>query len=96
MITHDLRWSLPRGNTPVPSRWQATRRCFFWSSLTGITAWMPWRRSQARFAREEYALSAIARPGRRRTFAERLADRQSLTIPSHDPGYGHLGQAFPP
>ena len=24
MITHDLRWSLPRGNTPVPSRWQAT------------------------------------------------------------------------
>ena len=25
MITHDLRWSLPRGNTPVPSRWQATR-----------------------------------------------------------------------
>jgi hypothetical protein len=25
MITHDLRWSLPRGNPPVPSRWQATR-----------------------------------------------------------------------
>ena len=24
MITHDLRWSLPRGNPPVPSRWQAT------------------------------------------------------------------------
>jgi hypothetical protein len=24
MITHDLRWSLPRGNTLVPSRWQAT------------------------------------------------------------------------
>jgi hypothetical protein len=24
MITHDRRWSLPRGNTPVPSRWQAT------------------------------------------------------------------------
>jgi|GEM_PF-6012712 len=24
MITQDLRWSLPRGNTPVPSRWQAT------------------------------------------------------------------------
>jgi hypothetical protein len=24
MIAHDLRWSLPRGNTPVPSRWQAT------------------------------------------------------------------------
>ena len=30
-----------------------------------------------------------------RTFAERLADRQSLMIPSEDPGYGHLGQAFP-
>jgi hypothetical protein len=26
MITLDLRWSLPRGNTPVPSRWQATWR----------------------------------------------------------------------
>jgi hypothetical protein len=25
MITHDPRWSLPRGNTLVPSRWQATR-----------------------------------------------------------------------
>jgi hypothetical protein len=24
MITHDPRWSLPRGNTLVPSRWQAT------------------------------------------------------------------------
>jgi transposase-like protein len=24
MITHDQRWSLPRGNTLVPSRWQAT------------------------------------------------------------------------
>ncbi|MGH3221075.1 MAG: hypothetical protein ACRDPY_20675, partial [Streptosporangiaceae bacterium] len=30
------------------------------------------------------------------TFAERLADRQSLTIPSQDPDYGDLGQAFPP
>ena len=30
-----------------------------------------------------------------RTFAERLADRQSLTIPSPDPDYGDLGQAFP-
>jgi len=26
MITHDARWSLPRGNTLVPSRWQATPR----------------------------------------------------------------------
>ena len=31
-----------------------------------------------------------------RTFAARLADRQSLMIPSEDPGYGNLGQAFPP
>lgn len=32
----------------------------------------------------------------RRTFADRLADRQSQTIPSEDPDYGDLGQAFPP
>jgi hypothetical protein len=31
-----------------------------------------------------------------RTFAERLANLQGLTIPSQDPGYGDLGQAFPP
>jgi hypothetical protein len=31
----------------------------------------------------------------RRTFAARLGDRQSLTIPAEDPGYGDLGQAFP-
>ncbi len=31
-----------------------------------------------------------------RTFTERLADRQSLTIPSPDPGYSDLGPAFPP
>ena len=29
------------------------------------------------------------------TFADRLADLQSLTIPSPDPDYGDLGQAFP-
>jgi hypothetical protein len=29
------------------------------------------------------------------TFADRLAERQSLMIPSQDPDYGHLGQAFP-
>jgi hypothetical protein len=40
------------------------RRFFFWSSFTGMTAAMPRRRSQARLAAEEYALSAIARPGR--------------------------------
>jgi hypothetical protein len=28
-------------------------------------------------------------------FAERLADRQSLRIPSQDPDYGDLGRAFP-
>jgi hypothetical protein len=31
-----------------------------------------------------------------RTFAETLAERQSLPIPSEDPDYGNLGQAFPP
>jgi hypothetical protein len=31
-----------------------------------------------------------------RTFADRLADRLNLMIPSQDPGYGDLGQAFPP
>jgi conjugative relaxase-like TrwC/TraI family protein len=30
------------------------------------------------------------------TFAGTLADRQSMTVPSEDPGYGDLGQAFPP
>jgi hypothetical protein len=30
-----------------------------------------------------------------RTFAERLADRQSMRIPSQDPAFGDLGQAFP-
>ena len=31
-----------------------------------------------------------------RTFAERLASLQSLTIPSQNPDYGDLGPAFPP
>jgi conjugative relaxase-like TrwC/TraI family protein len=31
-----------------------------------------------------------------RTFAEQLADRQSQSVPSEDPEYGDLGQAFPP
>jgi AAA domain/TrwC relaxase len=31
----------------------------------------------------------------RRTFARRLADRQSTRIPSQDPDYGDLGPAFP-
>jgi hypothetical protein len=31
-----------------------------------------------------------------RTLAQRLASLQSLTIPSQDPDYGNLGQAFPP
>jgi hypothetical protein len=30
------------------------------------------------------------------TFAGKLAERQSLTVPSEDPDYGDLGQAFPP
>jgi hypothetical protein len=31
-----------------------------------------------------------------RAFAATLAERQSLTVPSEDPDYGDLGQAFPP
>ena len=31
-----------------------------------------------------------------RTFAGKLADRQSLALPAEDPDYGGLGQAFPP
>ena len=31
-----------------------------------------------------------------RAFAGTLAERQSLSVPSEDPGYGDLGQAFPP
>jgi hypothetical protein len=31
-----------------------------------------------------------------RAFADTLAERQSLRVPSKDPGYGDLGQAFPP
>ena len=30
------------------------------------------------------------------TFADALAERQSVTVPSEDPDYGDLGQAFPP
>jgi hypothetical protein len=33
---------------------------------------------------------------RHRTFAHQFADRQNLQIPSEDPDYGDLGQAFPP
>ena len=29
-------------------------------------------------------------------FAERIAERQSMTVPSGDPDYADLGQAFPP
>jgi hypothetical protein len=32
---------------------------------------------------------------RHRSFADKLADRQSQTVPSEDPDYGDLGQAFP-
>jgi len=31
-----------------------------------------------------------------RAFADQLAERQSMTIPSEDPDYGDLGLAFPP
>ena len=36
---------------------------FFWSSFTGMTALIPRPRRQARLVAEEYALSAMARPG---------------------------------
>jgi hypothetical protein len=38
MITLDLRWSLPRGNPLVPSRWQATTPRLGWSGQA-----CPWR-----------------------------------------------------
>ena len=46
MITHDPRWSFPRGNTLVPSRWQATMRHparfqSFWSSLLTSAGTLP-------------------------------------------------------
>jgi hypothetical protein len=57
--------------------------------------------------RDELALTAEEQPGetgqwikdlaaQHREFADKLADHQSLTIPSEDPDYGDLGQAFPP
>jgi hypothetical protein len=56
--------------------------------------------------RDELTLTADQPPGEtgqwiidlaagHRTFAERLAGRLSVTIPSQDPDYGDLGQAFP-
>ncbi len=56
--------------------------------------------------REELTATAGEQPGEmgqwikdlaagHRTFAGRLADRQSQTIPSEDPEYGDLGRAFP-
>jgi hypothetical protein len=35
-------------------------------------------------------------PASHRTFAQTLAERQSLMVPSEDPDCGDLGQAFPP
>ena len=56
--------------------------------------------------RDELTLTPDARPGEmdqqltdlaagHRTFAGKLADRQSQAIPSEDPDYGDLGRAFP-
>ena len=55
--------------------------------------------------RDELTLAAGSRPemgqwikdlaAAHQAFADKLAERQSLTIPSEDPGYGDLGQAFP-
>jgi hypothetical protein len=64
------------------------------------------RESAIQAQRDELALSADQTLGEidqwtkdlatgRRTFADRLADRQSQMIPSEDPDYGDLGPAFP-
>ena len=56
--------------------------------------------------RDELTLTPDALPGEmdqqltnlaagHRTFADKLADRQSQTIPSEDPDYSDLGPAFP-
>ncbi len=56
--------------------------------------------------RDELTVTAGEQPGEmgqwikdlaagHRTFARRLADRQSLMIPSEDPDHGNLGPAFP-
>ena len=56
--------------------------------------------------RDELTLTAGERPGEmgswikdlaagHRRFAERLAGRQSMKVPSQDPGYGDFGPAFP-
>jgi len=56
--------------------------------------------------RDELTLTAQEQPGEmsqwikdlaagRQTFADKLANRQSQTIPSEDPHYGDLGPAFP-
>ncbi len=56
--------------------------------------------------RDELTLTTAKPPGEtdqwikdlaagRQAFADKLADRQSQTIPSEDPDYGDLGQAFP-
>ena len=66
MITHDPRWSLPRGNTLVPSRWQATR--------TGCgPAWEQLRRGLR--SRERSILSVVAaRVGNKQPGSNRLMD----------------------
>ncbi len=57
--------------------------------------------------RDELTLTAGDKPGEigqwimnlaaaHRTFADKLADQQSQTVPSEDPDYGDLGPAFPP
>jgi hypothetical protein len=43
MITHDQAWSLPRGNTQVPSRWQATKGLpAVHRSLAGRDGYIAW------------------------------------------------------
>lgn len=40
MLHNSARWSLPRGNTPVPSPWQATRRANVRRLFNRLNMWI--------------------------------------------------------
>jgi hypothetical protein len=73
-----------------------------WPALEGIAAALimpaswPWWRATSRPSAGRWPQLVTDLAAAHRTFARRLADRQSLTVPSPDPGFGDLGQAFPP
>ncbi len=62
-----------------------------WLHLTGATADL--QHVTAAISTQSYRNSGLA--AQRRAFADRLAERQSLTIPAADPDYEDLGPAFP-